>query len=175
VVPMKSSAVYRKTRKAWSEPGQSHFLTFSTLDKRPYLRDDRICSLLAKKINEAGIKHQFVVLAYVFMPTHVHLLIHPVAVDYDFSKILASIKIGTSKIARSKGWIDTRLWKAGGGYDRSVTNQRERLEIITYIHLNAVRKEIVSDALEYPWSSANWFHTGVPSEVDCVAMGELSA
>ena len=35
-----------KTRKSWNKPGQSHYLTFSTYHRKPYLKINKICQLL---------------------------------------------------------------------------------------------------------------------------------
>lgn len=53
-----------KTKKVYNNPGDSHFLTFSTKDKKPYLADERICRLLAGSISDAVRRHQYAVLAY---------------------------------------------------------------------------------------------------------------
>ena len=34
--------------------------------------------------------------------------------------------------------------------------------MIDYLHLNPVRKNLVTDVSQYKWSSANWFLNGVP-------------
>ena len=110
-----------KTKETWNVPGHSHQLTFSTFHRKPYLKNDEICKLLAARIDKAAASHNFIVLAYVFMHDHVHLLIRPMNEIYDMSKILKSIKQGPSCSAKNKGFITTDLWKRGAGYDRNVT------------------------------------------------------
>ncbi len=162
-----------KTRKSWNEFGHSHFLTFSTLDKRPYLDDHRICRLLANRINEASQELNFAVLAYVFMPDHSHLLIHPIEDEYVMADILKAMKQGPSKSARNRGWTNTVLWEPGGGHDSNISNRHARVEAIDYIHQNPIRKELVEDPLAYRWSSANWYVTGEQGDVRCMHLGEL--
>ncbi len=50
------------------------------------MRDERICELFAKSINRAAKKYNFTVQAYVFMPDHVHMLIHPLNEVYSFQR-----------------------------------------------------------------------------------------
>jgi len=162
-----------KTRKSWNEFGHSHFLTFSTYDRRPYLADDRVARLFAKNINKAAEELEFVVLAYVFMPDHAHLLIHPIREVYSMDGILQAMKQGTGQVAKNKGWISTRLWLPGGGYDSNLSNSFARRLAISYIHMNPDRKEIVDDPFVFRWSSANWFVTGEQGDVECRLLSEL--
>ncbi len=123
--------------------------------------------MLAKLINKAAKKHNFMVLAYVFMPDHVHLLVFPLNETYDMSAFLKSLKQGPSQSAKKQGWIDTLLWQRGGGYDDNVQGAEARRNIISYIHQNPVRKGIVEESWQYRWSSANWYMTDEQSSVLC--------
>lgn len=151
--------------------GDSHYLTFSTHHKRPYLQSDYICHLFAKAINKAAAKHNFTVQAYVFMPDHVHLLIHPMNEVYSMEAILKSIKQGPSQSAKYRKWIDTDLWERGGGHDSNLTGQRARLEVIDYIHQNPVVAGLSDDPLAYRWSSCNWYVTDEQGDVRCCHFG----
>ena len=168
---MNKPPIKYKRRKSRNTPGDSHYLTFSTHHKRPYLTDDRICLALANSINKAAIKHNFKIQAYVFMPDHVHILLYPLNEEYDMSLILKAMKQGPSQRARSKGWIDTDLWERGGGHDSNITGQQARKEIIDYIHQNPVRKSLVDESLRYYWSSANWYVTDEDGPVKCYHYG----
>ena len=150
-----------------------HYLTFSTYHRKPYLKNDQICELLAKRINEAAKKLNFAVLAYVFMPDHVHLLIRPMNEIYDMSKILKSVKQGPSCSAKNRGWIVTDLWERGGGYDRNVTKAVTRAKVIDYIHHNPVKKGLVDESWKYPWSSANWYYNEEEGSIKCDRYCEL--
>ena len=163
-----------KTRKFWNEFGDSHFLTFSTLDRIPYLTNDAICSFLAASIERAKVKHDFAVLAYVFMPDHVHLLLYPMKSEYDMSAISKSIKLSCSKKAKRAGLVENVLWEPGGGYDENYFNPAARRDIIEYIHQNPVRKEFVAESFSYRWSSANWYHFGQQGDIECHFRDELS-
>ena len=156
-----------KRRKSRNTPGESHYLTFSTYHKKPYLRDERICKLLAKRINEAAIEHNFAVLAYVFMPDHVHIMLHPHDETYEMSNILKAMKQGPSKSAKKKKWTTTNLWESGGGYDSNINNSHARMLAISYIHMNPIRKEMVEYPQDFRWSSSKWYHTDECGDVNC--------
>ncbi|MEI7575404.1 MAG: transposase [Armatimonadota bacterium] len=143
-----------KRREARDIPGHSHMLTFSTRKRSPHLLNEQICLWLAGAISKAGTTQGFTVLAYVFMPDHVHLLIRPSRETYKIADILKSIKQGVSRRALIAGLIQDVLWEPGGGHDRNIFTEEARANAINYIHFNPVRKGLCSDIMEYRWSSA---------------------
>ena len=154
-------------RKARNTPGHSHYFTCSTFHRKPYLLDERVCEALAKRINEAAKEHNFVVLAYVFMPDHIHLLIHPLNEIYEMEIIMKAIKQGVSNKAKARGWIPTDLWERGGGYDRNVFTAKVRLNAIRYIHNNPVVEGLAEEPIDYFWSSAKWYLTEEQGVIAC--------
>jgi putative transposase len=163
-------------RRAVSEAGHAHELTFSCYRGFQFLRADQTCQWLADEIDAARHELDFALWAYVFMPEHVHLLIHPRRPVYDVSAILQRIKepVGRKAVAQLRldapEWLpritvkrgkrlERRFWQAGGGYDRNVWEPHVVLAMIEYIHNNPVRRGLVSRAEDWKWSSAGW-HEG---------------
>lgn len=164
-----------KTKKFWNAPGESHYLTFSTVDKIAYLANDEICLFLAASIERAKSKHDFVVLAYVFMPDHVHMILLPLNAEYDMAAISKSIKLSSSKKAKNANIVRDVLWEPGAGYDENFTGAEARVGIIEYIHLNPVRKELVTEPTAFRWSSAKWYHTGEQGDIECHRFHDLES
>ena len=52
-----------------------HFLTFSCYHRRPFFRDAELCDLFLQARERVRRRYRFVVLGYVVMPEHVHLLV----------------------------------------------------------------------------------------------------
>src|SRR6266852_432688 len=52
-----------------------HFLTFSCYRRRPLFRNEARCDLFLKILDRVRRRYRFVVLGYVVMPEHVHLLV----------------------------------------------------------------------------------------------------
>jgi len=52
-----------------------HFLTFSCYRRRPLFRNQAYCDLFLKILDRVRRRYRFVVLGYVVMPEHVHLLV----------------------------------------------------------------------------------------------------
>lgn len=81
-------------------PGHSHELTFSCFRRFAFLKAERTCQWLADAIQTARVKHSFDLWAYVFMPDHVHLIVHPRLPEYAVPTARAHFVFGHSN--RSK-------------------------------------------------------------------------
>lgn len=158
-------------RKFYNHPGHAHFLTFSCYHKHHLLTGELVRTWLAQSIDAARAKHDFALWAYVFMPNHVHLIIHPNRDDYSLSKILRDIKEPVSQmlmghLRRHRPWELKklsvkqgkrgvhRMWQAGGGFDRNLFDWDEIAERINYIELNPVRRGFMKETTDWIWSSA---------------------
>jgi putative transposase len=130
--------------------------------------------ILARSIVRAQLKHNFAVLAYVFMPDHIHLVLFPLDDIYDMSEISKSIKLSATKTAQRRGIVKHMVWESGGGYDRNIYSRKERIEKIWYTLLNPVRRGLVEDPTLYRWSSAKWYLTGEQSDIQCHFRDELN-
>ncbi len=163
---------YLKNCKRYNNPGDAHALTFSCFQRRPFLCKDRSRQWLIEAINRAREEHRFHIWAYVIMPEHAHLLIWPVDLKYDVSKILKSIKQSVASRAlafvrreapeflrqmedrQPNGTIHYRFWQRGGGYDRNVNEPNTVYEQIEYMHNNPVRRRLCEKAEDWQWSGA---------------------
>ncbi len=151
--------------------GHAHFLTFSCLQRQKFLIDEVACSSLAVSIDAAREIEGFDLWAYVFMPEHVHLLIHPRTEDYEIAKILRRIKepVAREVLARwrqsvpdhmrqaadtTDGPVTHRFWQPGGGFDRNVHDIEVISKAIDYIEWNPVRRGLIGDPIDWKWSSA---------------------
>jgi putative transposase len=179
-------------RKFINDPGHVHFLTFSCYHKHQLLTSDRVCTWLAQAIHAAREKHGFALWAYVFMPNHVHLIIHPQRDSYSISKILRDIKEPVAQLlmshlrkeapwdlkklmARQGNREIQRLWQAGGGFDRNLIEWNQIDEKIVYVELNPVRRGLAKESSDWTWSSAR-ARAGdakVPLSVDPVTIEDL--
>jgi REP element-mobilizing transposase RayT len=109
-------------RQAMNEPGLAHELTFTCFHSYPFLSAERTCQWLADEVNEARRVLGFQVWAYVFMPEHVHLLVHPNRPDYEMAAVLKAIKepVGRKAIKYLRcGAVWCRGRKIGGGQARA--------------------------------------------------------
>jgi len=58
------------------------------------------------------------------------------------------------------------FWQVKGGYDRNVHGPREYWGCIEYIHLNPVRRGLVENIVDWPWSSARYYKELPPYEFE---------
>lgn len=156
-----------------------HELTFSCYHRFQFLAKERTCQWLADTIDEARVKWNFDLWAYVFMPEHVHLIVHP----RDAADIRQAMKepcarnaiawLATNapewipKISVRKGRrICRHFWQKGGGYDRNIEEPAALLNMIDYVHENPIRRGLVERAADWKWSSASWYHEHQPGPLN---------
>jgi putative transposase len=163
-------------RTSFNDPGHAHYLTFSCYHHQQLLTDDRIREWLAQSIAQAREQHEFRLWAWVIMPEHVHMLLHPKSEQYSISKILSSIKgpfarrvlahwrecdpYRLNQLRVKEGnEVSYRFWQAGGGFDRNLHQWDRIRKAIEYIEFNPVRRGLVLEASDWRWSSA-WERAG---------------
>jgi putative transposase len=132
--------------------------------------------MLAESVDRAMRRYEFGLIAFVFMPEHVHLLVLPASPEPRIDVLLKTIKRPFSfrikqELIESRGELLEeltirerpgievfRFWQEGGGYDRNMRSQAAILAAIDYIHLNPVRRGLCDQAVEWKWSSARFYH-----------------
>ncbi|MBI3720938.1 MAG: transposase, partial [Fimbriimonas ginsengisoli] len=124
---------HRKTVHRWHEAGQAHEFTFSCFQRRPLLLEDQRPLFLARGIDAAMQSQNAELIAFVFMPEHVHLLILPRDPKFVPGNLLKAIKRPVSywikeslrhedslllaelTIRERPGKETFRFWQEGGG------------------------------------------------------------
>jgi putative transposase len=175
---------HRKRVRHFDLPGDAHFLTFSCYKRLPLLGKDRTRKWFIESLASARDKHQFQLWAWVIMPEHVHLLIHPTS-ESSIASILADIKRPVGRYAISYLQMQTspflerltvrnqsrtyrRFWQAGPGQDRNVYDPVVAHQVVEYIHFNPTKRGLVARPVGWYWSSArDWDgETDVAIQVD---------
>ena len=145
--------------------GHLHFITASCYRRQPLLGSAWRRDLFVKVLEQVRQRYQLVVVGYVVMPEHFHLLIsEPERANP--SVVMQALKLGvarrilaarTGKRNENQGslWADTsanRLWQARF-YDYNVWSGHKRVEKLRYIHRNPVRRGLVERPEQWRWSS----------------------
>lgn len=117
---------------------------------------------LLKQFNEYNAKYDFMLLAYVIMDNHYHLIIKTGETPID--KIMFSINNIMSR------FLNRELGRTGhvfeGRYNSKLVESDEYLVwLLRYIHRNPIRAQICSNLDEYRWSSHNFYKRGLNSFV----------
>lgn len=173
---------HRKRVKHYHEPGDFHELTFSCYRRMPLLFNDDWRHRLSRHIENACEEASFQLVAFVYMPEHVHLLVYPTLPEPDVGRFVARLKQPYTKeikeiLIRSKSPLLERLtvqerpgkscfryWQEGPGFDRNIFSPEALEAAIDYIHHNPVRRGLCQTATDWKWSSARYFLLEPPKQ-----------
>ena len=168
---------HRKRVTHFHEPGQYHELTLSCFRRLPLLTGDVCRRLLSHSIEQTMDRHHYRLVAFVYLPTHVHLLTFSEAAASRIDQLLRAIKrpfsfrvkqhleangsqlLSLLTVRQRPGVMTFRFWQEGPGYDRNLTRPEAILAVIDYIHNNPVRRGLCQRVVEWRWSSARYYHT----------------
>jgi len=183
---------HRKRVRHHEEFVHLHELTFSCYRRTPLLTNDRWRAILANKLEMACQEERFGLLAFVFMPEHVHLLVLPDDHEARISRLLARIKQPTSKaikqllvqhqsplldkltVQERPGKTCFRFWQEGPGFDRNLYTAQAIEASVDYVHLNPIRRDLSQRATDWKWSSAR-FHLLGEQDLDLPKLQTLDS
>jgi putative transposase len=126
------------------------FVTCKVLPERERLSEVEF-ALLADSIQLRRAQHHFLLTAWVFLPDHWHAIVmppHPSTI----SQVMESIKVSSTRQInklRGEGGV---LWQ-GRFFDRALRTIKEYHEKVEYIHLNPVKRGLVTELEGWRWSS----------------------
>jgi putative transposase len=136
--------------------GHFHFITTSCYHRRPLLGTARRRDLFLKILEEVRARYGFIVVGYVVMPEHIHLLLSepdrgtPSTVMQVLKQRFARRVLGEWRRRRKPE--QGRLWQEAFEqghiwqkrfYDFVVRTQAKRIEKLKYIHGNPVKRGLV--------------------------------
>jgi putative transposase len=144
------------------------FITAVAKDRLPVFRTETVKTITCQAIHQARHSCEFLLLAYVLIPDHLHLLIHS---SRSPSEILRHIKGTIShdvleylkkqgyqeslRKLRHEEWKRHRysLWDHESNVF-SIFSESVLMQKVNYMHQNPVREALVERATDYWWSSA---------------------
>ena len=123
-------------------------LTFCTDRRQPFFTTQATVDLVLEQIVRAASEHEFAVIAYCFMPDHLHLLIEGTSDTSDCEKFIARVK-------QDSGYYyarvhQSRLWQRYG-FEHVLRDDELTLIVAKYILENPVRAGLVSRVEDYPF------------------------
>jgi len=147
-----------------------HFITCSCYRRRPLLGSGARRNLFLRVLEQVRRRYRFVVVGYVVMPEHVHLLLSEPQVGNP-SKVMQVLKqrVARQVLRRKTNPRQTELfveplaeehfWQRRF-HDFNVWTARKRIEKLRYIHRNPVKRGLVSAPELWAWSSFRWYALG---------------
>jgi putative transposase len=155
-----------------------HFLTFSCYKRQPFFNSTARCDLFLQILERVRRRYRLVVLGYVVMPEHVHLLVSEPQ-RATLSTAIQALKLGVIRSLEcesanpmsrktSQTWgtpgagtskKSNRFWQARF-YDFNVWTEMKRIEKLRYIHRNPVARGLVESPEQWKWTSFRWYSSG---------------
>jgi putative transposase len=129
-----------------------YFLTFCTHERRRLFLESNAVMAVRTQIQRAASDYRFAVIAYCYMPDHVHLLVEGQADDSDCRQFISRAKQYSG--FHYKAAFGQRLWQRYG-YERTLRSTESSSSVARYILENPVRARLVAQIDEYPFSGSS--------------------
>ena len=123
-------------------------LTFCTDGRRRVFTDAAAVELVVQQLVRAARERKFSVIAYCFMPDHLHLLIEGSSDDSDGRRFIKAFKqySGYSYSQKRR----EALWQRYG-FEHVLHDDETTVEVVKYILANPVRAGLAATVEEYPF------------------------
>lgn len=126
---------------------------------------------MAASLTRACCTHGFDLLAFVFMPEHVHLIVRPTKTSTGVPQLLSGIKrpmsvryramlerersplLDSLTVRERPGKAAFRFWQEGSGHDRVLTDVGAIVAALRYVHRNPVTRMLCESPEMWEWSS----------------------
>jgi putative transposase len=148
-----------------------HFITCSCYRRLPFFRSEKSRDRFLSILEQTRQRYRFVVVGYVVMPEHVHLLLTEPEVGSP-STVMQVLKQRTAHALLPKRKRrdprqrklfaeETRraFWQARF-YDFNVWTTKKRFEKLRYMHRNPVKRGLVDSPEQWRWSSYRFYLLG---------------
>jgi putative transposase len=127
-----------------------YFVTINVRERQQLFTNGQLVETCRTQIQTACESNGFQVLAYCYMPDHLHLLLEGLSGGSDLRRCIKNAKQRTSYQAIRLGV--GRLWQSGY-YDRIVRQDEDLARYVDYVVQNPVRAGLVARASDYPYAS----------------------
>ena len=128
-----------------------HFLTACTYKRRLYFRDVALVGHVRTHFLRTAMQESIEILAYCFMPDHLHLLVTGATENADVRRFIRLAKqLSGYEFHQHR---QTSLWQPSY-FDRALRGEDDTEAVVAYIVANPVRAQLVERADDYPfWGS----------------------
>jgi len=163
-----------------------HFITTSCYRRWPLFGSAQARDCFLSIFEQTRRRYRFVVVGYVVMPEHVHLLITEPEVGSPSTvmqvlkqrtafALLPRRKRQTPRQRKLFGEQPYRAFWQARSYDFNVWSTKKRVEKLRYIHRNPVKRGLVESPEQWRWSSYRHYLLNEPGPVQVnVGWGKIS-
>jgi putative transposase len=122
-------------------------------DNKENIFDSEIhARIVIDELLKAAKDVRFRILCYCLMPDHLHVIVSPGESTFTLSKFLNIFKGRTTAVFRERKDLK-KIWQRSG-FDHVIRTEENLKGVIKYIRNNPVRKGIVENADDYPYSES---------------------
>lgn len=158
--------------KHYDHDGRARFVTFCTHRRLPILSNHLFRDIVVTRLHETCRVYRLILLGYVVMPDHVHLVVVPPE-TVELGPVVGELKRITArdihKLLRNSHsdlggelliWRDGRekmaVWQRRC-FDHNCRTEEAVWEKVNYCHSNPVRSGLVRQATDWKWSSYGYY------------------
>jgi putative transposase len=127
----------------------AYFVTSVTRQRRPSFTDPQVLDLATDCLQRAGTERGFDLIAYCFMPDHVHILANGQAGESNLREFIRTFKQRSG--FQAKRLTGSELWQISY-HDRVLRKTEAVGDVARYIWANPLRANLVKDYREWPGS-----------------------
>jgi len=131
-----------------------YFLTFCTYQRHRHFVESDAVGVVRTQIERAAVENGFAVIAYCYMPDHLHLLVEGQAEDADGRRFISRAKQYSG--FHFQATFGKRLWQRYG-FEHTLRSHEAALSVARYILANPVRARLVEKISDYPFSGSSVF------------------
>jgi len=128
-----------------------YFLTFCTYSRQHVFVTRERVDLVLLQIERSANEEQFAIIAYVFMPDHIHLLIEGLSERSDCRRFIRRAKQFSGYHYAKR--FEHRLWQRYG-FERVLRDDEATLVVAKYILENPLRAGLVRCVEDYPFAGS---------------------
>jgi putative transposase len=156
------------------------FVTFTCFHRQKLLTEEAVIAEFQDQVIQTFRARFIKIFAYVVMPEHVHLIVHPPD-SVKLGPVIGELKSKAATRILSKKLIDLpaicyvikkgvsrrAVWQPRC-YDHNCRTRETMIEKINYCHNNPVKRRLVKESGDWRWSSFNWYRglKDVPLTID---------
>lgn len=130
----------------------AYAITTTVEGRRPVFRRPEIVALCLERLREASARTNFEVLAYCFMPHHLHLLVRATQ-EADLVAFMRLFKQLSGYAYRRSTGDPQVLWQTSY-YDHVLRSEEDVHAVARYVWGNPVRAGLADSPREYPYSGS---------------------
>jgi putative transposase len=140
-----------------------HFITCSCYHRQSILGTPARRDLFMSILEQTRVRCRVIVLGYVVMPEHFHMLIAEPDICSP-ATVMQVLKQGFTHALHRLDPAVGHVWQERF-YDFNVWSHKKEVEKLRYIHRNPVVRGLVREPDEREWSSFRWYSCREPSPV----------